>query len=299
LKRVITFGESLLDIIYNPAHIIPGGSILNASVSLARSSVPVQLMTEFATDGPGRILLHFLQTENIGIDYSCVYHEGQTALAFALLDENAKASYTFYKSYPSKRFNQALPFFDHKTIFLFGSFSALDDALNETVSSLLSKAKAAESLIYYDPNYRKTATIMDDSIRMKLNHNMKQADIIRGSDEDFESIFGTADLTKVWGKLQPSACKLLVITHGADKVEAINKHFQLHFPVPKTHVVSTIGAGDAFNAGFISAIPCFPESELDSFFYQADQIKYCIERAIHFAAAVCASELNYIPTKFV
>ncbi|NOU46284.1 MAG: hypothetical protein HOO86_04390 [Bacteroidales bacterium] len=298
MKTVVAFGESLLDIIYDPLCIIPGGSVLNCAVSLARSGVSVQLMTEFADDGPGKILKGFLERENIGLKYSCIYHGAKTSLAFAVLDDQAKASYTFYKYFPDSRFQNLFPDLNSDSILLFGSFSSISHELNETIIRLVEMAKSAGSLVFYDPNYRSSATDLNTIIRDRLNYNFRNANIIRGSNEDFEAIFDTSVITEVWHKLQSENCKLLIITYGSQKVEAFNQHFHLCIDVPSIQVVSTIGAGDSFNAGFINALIKISESGTDGVLTRKDLVSICIGQAIRFASSVCASTLNYIPDDF-
>lgn len=284
----------MLDIIYDPAAVIPGGSVLNSAVSLARSGVSVQLMTEFAEDGPGTILKQFLENENIGLDYSCIYKDAKTALAFALLDENAKATYTFYKAFPSKRFDIVFPVFNKESIFLYGSFSAINDELSVTVQQLVSDAESSGSMVYYDPNFRKAASTIDAITRERLNFNFSHADVIRGSDEDFDTIFGTIDILDVWKKVKVFGCKLLIVTYGARKVEAINDIFHLYADVPALRVVSTIGAGDSFNAGFIRAYISQSEKEGIAILSDVNHVKKCVNTAIEYASSVCLQTQNYI-----
>ncbi len=302
MNRVISFGESLLDIVYQPdktVYVIPGGSILNASVSLARSGIQVELMTEYAHDGPGKIVLDFLKSENIGVEFSCEYENTKTSLAFAILDESAKASYTFFKEMPVKRFLRQLPEFDSNTLFLFGSFSAINEDLAQTVEDILVKAKHAGSLIYYDPNIRKTATKIDHLTLNKIFRNFSFANIIRGSDEDFEAIFDTSDIHFVWNKLQTPDCKLLIITKGSKSLEVKNDKFHLIYEISTLQIVSTIGAGDSFNAGFISALFHLTELSKMVSFDKKTEIDYCVKNAIRFASVVCESKINYIPKDFV
>ena len=298
MKRIIAFGESLLDVIYGQdqqAAVIPGGSVLNTSVSLARSGIEVQLMTEYAPDGPGEVLRKFLLNEEINLDYSCIYPDGKTSLAFAVLDDQAKASYTFYKHLPEKRFDIALPDFDAASVFLFGSIASTSAELETVLNKLLANALAEDCIIFYDPNFRKAAWSVDSALKRRIERNFSAADIIRGSDEDFVNLFGSSNIHEVWKQLKPSRDQLLMITRGDQDVEVLSKHFHKKFPVNPTNVVSTIGAGDAFNAGFLSALARNGYSKSTGRILDEKLVGTCVQQGIRYASAVCSSRLNYIP----
>ncbi len=298
MKRIIAFGESLLDVIIGQdqqAAVIPGGSVLNSSVSLARSGIEIQFMTEFSPDGPGQVLQEFLLNEGIGLEYSCVYPNGKTALAFAVLDDQAKASYTFYKQFPEKRFQGVLPEFDAETVFLFGSIASASAELETILNKLLANALALDCIVFYDPNFRASAWETDQSTRKRLERNFSAADIIRGSDEDFQNIFGTSDIMEVWRQVYPLRERLLMITHGDKEVEVMGKDFHRLFAVPKIKVVSTIGAGDAFNAGFLAALAQSGYSKSTGKSVSEGLAAKCVQQGIRYAQAVCSTKLNYIP----
>ncbi|MDP2237784.1 MAG: carbohydrate kinase [Bacteroidales bacterium] len=297
VRRVIGFGESLIDFVIEDEqfkHALPGGSVLNTLVSLSRFGANTQLVTDFSDDAPGRIISRFLQEENIGSDYLSIYKEGKTALAFAALDSNKNASYTFYKDYPEKRFEDLRIAFSSNDIFLFGSFSSLQINLQIALNNLINDAKSAGSLIFYDPNIR-MHKISETKPEWKfLMRNFAVADIIRGSDEDFQTIFGTDSAVEIFDKIQPSSCKLLIITSSDSKVAVVSNGFSFQMSVPSVKVVSTIGAGDAFNAGMVASIIEQEISKDQLEFLSEQQTKLILKKAIAFASEVCASSSNYI-----
>ena len=65
---VYCIGETVLDIIFSegrPESAVPGGSMLNSAVSLARSGLKVELISEYGNDPPGDIIADFLQKNNV------------------------------------------------------------------------------------------------------------------------------------------------------------------------------------------------------------------------------------------
>ncbi len=295
--KVIAFGETLLDIVHSGKSVLgtfPGGSILNSTVSLARCGIPVQLMTETSKDGPGLLIRQFLLENNIDLSYACEYSEGKTALAFALLDGEGKANYTFYKDYPKNRYTIGLPELDKDTLLLFGSLSALDGKLMHVMQPIVNRAREAGSILYYDPNLRQDSFKNYKDPMSLLKFNLFSSHIIKGSDEDFEYLYKTSDITKVWDHIQPSVCRLLIITRGANNMHVLYKGHFFTFKVPDIKVVSSVGAGDAFTAGLIAAMAKMGIRRDDLNKLSDNQMEFMLENGINFATDVCTNKGNYI-----
>jgi fructokinase len=60
-------------------------------------------------------------------------------------------------------------------------------------------------------------------------------------------------------------------------------------------VVSTIGAGDAFNAGIIAALLKLKLTRGNIGLMTVDQLNFILEKGTHTAALVCGTMENYIP----
>ena len=64
-RKVYALGETVLDLVSDGGYtmrVIPGGSVLNASVSLGRMGIEVHLLSEFGADKAGILLMSFLKT---------------------------------------------------------------------------------------------------------------------------------------------------------------------------------------------------------------------------------------------
>lgn len=297
MKRVIAFGETVLDKIFRGDEFIaacPGGSVVNTAISLARSGVQVELLTETGGDENGGFIRDFLHQNNISLRYSPVYSSRKTAVALATLDEDARASYRFEKDYPQQRFTCALPVLGENDLFAFGSFSSIEPALQVAVESLLAEAGRHNTPVFYDPNIRQHKVNGNAAAMAALQRNFASAQLIRGSDEDFQQIFETDEASALWQAIQPSVCRLLVVTRGSKGLTAfdgVNEYSQEVIPV---QVVNTIGAGDSFNAGMIAAI-CYKAALYDhQKGFDPELISLMLKAGMHYAAAVCQSHENFI-----
>lgn len=299
-RNIYTIGETLFDIIFKngqPQAGKAGGAMLNSSVSLGRIGLPVHLISEYADDDIGRIIDTFLKGNGVSTMFTDHFREGSTALAIAVLNEKNDASYTFYKNYPSRRLEMEFPRIRKDDIILCGSIYAITREIREKFVSFVKVAASNGAVVIYDPNFRKAHASELDELRPLIIENIQMASIIRGSDEDFQNIFGTASPDKAWDSIK-NYCNCMVYTASSEGVFVRTTNFAGRFPVKKINPVSTIGAGDNFNAGMIAAIYKNGITRDRLTLMGEDMWSKVIASGIDFASDVCMSYENYISTEF-
>jgi fructokinase len=295
---IYTLGESILDVIVeNPDKVISraGGAMLNVAVSLARLQVDVSLISELGDDQTSAFIIDFLKESGVNTRFVKKYYHNNTSLALAFLDADKKPTYTFYKTYPINRNLLCPPEFTNSDILLFGSFYSLDAALRNQLREVLIAAKRGGTFICYDPNIRNNHPLEDEETRNALNENLVMADLIKASDEDLENIFGklaVEEYVKKVRKLNPEAP--LIVTQGAAGVVAFFPDYKLELPAIPVEVVSTIGAGDAFNAGITFAMQQGNYHRDKQKGFSKNQMEILLKSGLSFSSAVCASTDNYI-----
>ena len=300
MRKIYAIGESLLDIIFRngqPQAAKAGGSILNSVVSLGRMSLPVSFISEYGRDDVGDLIDNFLKKNGVETTGVHRYQDGNTAIALAFLDEKKDAHYSFYKSYPAKRLDIVLPELNKEDIVLCGSFYALSSEIRDKFKSFIQFADEKGVTVLYDPNFRKSHLNELESLKPLIIENMKMATIVRGSDEDFRNIFGTENPEEAWETVR-KYCGYLVYTSNAEGVNVRTSSFSARFPVRKIKPLSTIGAGDSFNAGIIASL--YRENILKSGIEKMGKNEWgkVINTAIEFATNVCMSYDNYIDLAF-
>jgi fructokinase len=300
MRKIYGIGETVLDIIFKnnqPQAAKAGGSVLNSVVSMGRMELPVSFISEYGQDNVGMLIDSFLKDN--GVDTSSVhrFHDGSTSLALAFLDHKNDAHYTFYKDFPAKRLDIEFPVIAKDDIVQCGSFYAIWPEIREKFKMFIRTASQNGALVLYDPNFRKTHVSELDVLKPLVIENMKMASLLRGSDEDFKNIFGANNPDEAW-KIAREFCNCLVYTVNVEGVYVRTKTFSGKFPVKKITPVSTIGAGDNFNAGMITAIykNNFKKEQLENL--GEKEWTKIISSAVDFATHVCLSYENYISEEF-
>ncbi len=200
MPTIFTIGETVYDIIFKngqPEAARAGGSMLNSAVSLGRCGLKVEMITELGDDQVGKFVLDFLGNNGVSTSFIKPVGGFKTPVSLAFLDGSGNASYSFYKHYPENRLNMEWPEPKRGDVVLFGSFYSLDQAIRDRIISFVKKAKHNGALIIYDPNIRKNHLAEIRGLMHLVEENIALADIVRGSDEDFENLFGMTDSEKI------------------------------------------------------------------------------------------------------
>ena len=255
MRKVIGIGETVLDIIFKggkPIEAVPGGSSFNAVISLGRAGVNASFISEAGNDRIGEYVIQFLRDNGVNADNVSIFPESKSPLSLAFLDENNNADYIFYKDHPHDQLEFATPEINPGDIVLFGSFFALNPVVRPQVAGFLEYAKEHGAILYYDINFRASHQNEIMKITPNLIENLEMADFVRGSHEDFGILYKKPEADKVYNAEISFYCKKFICTQGAEPVEVRAENgFAKSYPSEKMKPVSTIGAGDNFNAGFL------------------------------------------------
>ena len=298
MQQVIGIGETVYDIIFDvdqkPRSAQAGGSVFNALVSLTRSGVKTMFISELGNDQVGQIIRNFMHDNGIDDAAVCTFPDGKTPVSLAFLDAESNAHYTFYKDYPAQRLQVELPTMNADDIFLMGSYFVVNPVLRSRTSEIIAEARKHNMLIYYDINFRANHVDEREEVLPSIIENFLAADIVKGSDEDFRLLFGSSDWQKIYRERIRPFCPICICTQGANGVDLLLPDNQFHIDTQQITPVSTVGAGDSFNAGFIYGLikNNFTRESLQRSDYQT--IIESIKSGVDFSAEVCMSLENYI-----
>lgn len=301
MRKIYCVGETVFDIIFKngkPVDATPGGAMLNTSVSLARSNIPVSLVGDYAIDAVGNIIENFLTDNKVSTEWITRYDNAKSRLALAFLNDHNDAEYSFYKIRVQEKAKLRFPQVDKDDLVLFGSFYGIKEEIRDDLIGFLSESRERGALVLYDPNFRKAHYHLRDSIMEMIFQNYSLSHIVKGSDEDFMNLHNTSDANELYKVVAASGCPVLIRTANRFGVELRTPIVSKHYPVKDIQTVSTIGAGDNFNAGLIYGLfhmNIMPSKLKDLSESSWDRL---IATAILFAEHVCLSYDNYISYTF-
>ncbi|QUB70368.1 carbohydrate kinase [Prevotella multiformis] len=303
MRKVIGIGETVLDIIFKdnrPLEAVPGGSAFNAITSLGRCGVNASFISEAGNDHVGKYIIGFLKDNGVNTDNVATFPDSKSPVSLAFLNEKNDAEYIFYKDHPHDQLEFTYPDIQPDDIVLFGSFYAVNPVIRPQLVGLLDYARSRGAIIYYDVNFRPAHKDEVIKITPNLIENLDYADIVRGSHEDFATLYRKEDADKVYNAEISFYCRQFIYTHGSRPVEVRGgKNIKKAYPVPDTEVISTIGAGDNFNAGFIFGMlkQGITRADLDSGLSE-EQWDGLIASALAFSADCCKDIFNYVSKEF-
>ena len=303
MRKVIGIGETILDVIFKndqPIGAVPGGSMFNGLISLGRVGMNVGFISETGNDRIGRKIIKFLEDNHVDASNISVYPEAKSPVSLAFLNDQNDAEYIFYKDHPNDKLDFIFPDIQPDDIVMYGSFYAVNPVIRPQMFAFLEHAHRQGAILYYDVNFR--ASHANDVIKVTPNilENLEFADIVRGSKEDFEVMFNKSDADIVYRSQISFYCKNFIYTQGAEPLilKGVGG-FSKGYPVAQTETVSTIGAGDNFNAGFVYGLVKYGITrEMLEAGVAEDLWDKVVDDAQQFAANVCQSINNSVDQAF-
>lgn len=264
--RFVVCGEALIDLMPEQA-ISPeesrwiarsGGGPMNSAVALAKLGEDTHYLGRLSTDAFGRQLTSHLEAAGVALDLA-VTTDDATSLAVVSLDDEGKANYHFHFD-DTSNFNWRrgeFPELESDDWLHFGSLAAIIGPGARNVLDFVSRTEAVSS---YDINVR-PSTLPDRVAYFGLVADLMRAvgrngGIVKASDEDIAWLVDDDEnpLSYAQAWVEEYGLSMFIVTLGPDGVAAVRPGgVVVQVPGHKVEVVDTVGAGDTFMAGFLSA----------------------------------------------
>jgi len=302
MRKIYCIGETVYDIIFQNGKAIesrPGGPVLNTAVSLGKLGEKVYVVGDQADDVIGNIIADFLSVNNVSTKYLTLYNGAKSRMLLAFLNDHNEPNYSFYKIRTDEEIKVSFPEVKRDDIVLFGSFTSIKKEVRDDFVACMKAAKEAGAILIYDPNFRPSHIKVRDKVIDYIYENISFSSIVKGSNEDFQNMFGSSTAYSARELVKSKGCDNLIYTANKYGVNLFTGDFHKIFDVPRIEPISTVGAGDNFSAGLIYAIinENVYASDLENLDH--DVWRKIIRVAIDFAINVCLSYDNYISDDFV
>ena len=211
------------------------------------------MVTEVGGDHIGDIIFNYLHSNGVSSEYVCRHEQIKSHISLAFLDEHNDAQYIFYKDHASVSLDGKMPEIGKDDVVLFGSFFAINPVIRPVVGGLVHAAHEAGAWIYYDVNFRKAHLADLPNVMANIEENMGLSNVVRGSMEDFHYLYSLQNGDDIYQRVSRH-CDTLILTDGARPIRVYTPKGCQLYPVQEIETISTVGAGDNFNAGYIYAM---------------------------------------------
>jgi 2-dehydro-3-deoxygluconokinase len=140
-----------------------------------------------------------------------------------------------------------------RVLHLTGITPALSRSAAEAVVTAVDLARDAGTLVSVDVNYRSRLWTSSEA-RPVLSALVRRAHIVIASEDELALVVDDPDEATAFGELAASGVSQLVIKRGARGATVWHEEGAHHAKAIPVAVLDTIGAGDAFTAGYLSGV---------------------------------------------
>ena len=232
----------------------PGGAPANVLTAVSRLGGSTAFMGKVGNDMHGKLLEKTLQDNGINTE-NLILDDGYfTTLAFVSL-ENGERSFSFARKpgadtqLRTEEIREDL--LKESFIFHFGSLSLTDEPARSATIYAAQQAKAAGTVISYDPNYRAPLWKDEETAKEQMRSVIPLVDIMKISDEETSLLTDHADPEEAAKALIAQGVDCVVVTLGSEGALLCTKDLSVRVPSRAAEVVDTTGAGDSFWGGLL------------------------------------------------
>ena len=234
------------------------GAESNTAIGLQKFGHSVKFISRFGADGFGDFLLRMLNAEGINTRHILTDQWHPTGLMVKERKRGDTAVYYYRKNSAASCMNIAdIPdscIADVKLVHITGITPVLSDSCEGMICSLIEKAQFYQKQISFDPNIRRKLWGEKDYVPLLRKFIEQSAYVLLGR-EEAEQLYVTSKKEKLRKYLLENTRTVVVaLKDGGAGTTVLSKNSEVFIPPYPCNPIETVGAGDAFNAGFLSGI---------------------------------------------
>ncbi len=235
-----------------------GGSSANIAVGLARLGLKVGMISSVGKDELADFLLGFLRREGVDIEHVQLAEDYNTSLCLTEICPPASFRQVFYRRDPAdaqvKVGAGELAYARQARMFVTNGTSLAASPAREATLSALQVAREAGLRTVLDVDYRASSWPSPEAAGRQARAALPWVEVLLGNEQEIALLAGASDVAGQLRVLVNSGVKLIVRKLGEKGVEAYSGGQSYSLPPLPLRVVSAIGAGDGFAAGFLYAL---------------------------------------------
>ncbi|MCI5590837.1 MAG: sugar kinase [Coprococcus comes] len=267
MSEVILFGEPMAMFVAKscgPLHEVEeftrmlAGAEVNVAIGLKRLGHSVAYVTKLGTDPFGTYIENKLKAE--GLDVQITKDENHFTgyqLKGKVLEGDPEVFYYRRNSAASCLSVEDIEKVDlegARVLHITGIPAALSKSCREATYRLIERAREKDMLVSFDPNLRPTLWESEEVMIQTINDIASKADIVLPGTGEGKILMGSEKPEEIAEFYRKNGAKAVIIKTGGDGAYADWEGGKAFYPGYKVkEVVDTVGAGDGFAVGILSA----------------------------------------------
>ncbi|QNK41216.1 sugar kinase [Caproicibacter fermentans] len=236
------------------------GAEFNVAVGLARLGHPVGYLTKLGSDPFGRRIVKVMNRNSINT--SMVMKSKDHATGFMLKSKTSHGDPDIYYYRKNSAASTICPedlngldLSEYCALHMTGILPALSSSARESAFELIRKARNEGLMVFFDPNLRSQLWPSREVMIQTINKLASMADYVLPGENEGEVLCGTRDPKKIAEFYLSRGAKAVIVKIGPKGAYAATEKISFYSPAyPAEKIVDTVGAGDGFAAGVISAL---------------------------------------------
>lgn len=234
-----------------------GGSSANMAVGLARLGARVGLISSLGDDLLSQFLLDFLRAEQVDVSHVHVVPGYLPSLAITEVSPPDRFPQVFYRheavDIQLEATHEDLQFASSGRMFITNGTALCGSPSRESAYRALERARAAGCRVVLDVDYRAMSWSSPEDAGLAIRLALPYVDILIGNPLELKLVGGVEALEEAVERLR-ARVPVLVSKLGPEGTRVWADRAAYFLPPYPVEVVSTIGAGDGFAAGFLYAL---------------------------------------------
>lgn len=264
MVAVITIGETMAMVTPVDASPLDAAELFRVDSGGAESTVaqylqdlghPTAWVSRLGDDPLGRRILRSVRDRNVDTSWVRLDPAAPTGVYFKDPGRNGTTVHYYRSGSAASLMSPAdldeLPLTTARLIHLSGITAGLSDSCHRMVEAILERPRPGGPLVAFDVNYRPGLWTVDRAAPILLDLAQRSDVVFVGRDEA-ETLWRTTTPEQI-REILPQPRHLVVKdgAHGATEFTGAGATFVAAWPV---EVVETVGAGDAFAAGYLAGL---------------------------------------------
>ncbi len=283
MRKVIAIGESAYDIVFGndmPKKGYPGGRILNAAASLAKTGVPTTFVSECGNDYFGNLIVKFLADCGVATTSIDRFTEGTTRCVITCEDDMIA-----YGSYPPDRFSVVWPRIDENDIILIGSRYAVDEPQRERLFELVRYAKERKAIVVYLPGFYHKPEFGITKVMTAILENLEISDVVIANGDDIRHIYNSSSHSTVYSDKIKFYCPNFVYIEEGIGATVYASAGSREVALPHADETTSLGWRARFIAGVVYALATGELCATGMPQASAADIAALVEKGVEFASS--------------